>query len=217
MFETYAFPLFIIIVIIFLGGFAVGTQWNVSQGERMVKWFRDGFPLIGERSTKRWLGSSVVELKIQKAKDPFRTAETLVMLEPRDVPLLWAWTHSRGRRDLLMFRAQLRGVPAFELEAFDPNAWMADRIKRDVTQKNWARLELGSARLQVYSSGGAAAVIAKQLIELAERAGGKMVRLSIHRTVPNLEVHWVLPDSKASSSRDWFANLRQIAETILHA
>ena len=216
MSETWGFSLFVFATIIFLGGFAIGTQWNVRKGDRALKWFRDGMPLIGEKTTMRWLGSSVVELKIQKAKDPFRNAETLVVFEPRDVLLLWAFTHARGRRDLIIFRAQLSTAPGFELEVFDPNAWRTHEIERDVTRKNWTRLELPGASLHAYYAGDGAANIAKPLIDLAQRAGGKVVRLSVHRTVPNLEVHWLLPDLKSDSSRDWFSNLRRIGEA-LHA
>jgi hypothetical protein len=128
--------------------------------------------------------------------------------------LYWAYTHARGRRDLLVFRAQLRNAPSFELEALDPKAWMTNRIVRNVRQKNWARLELGSSRLCAYFNGNDATTAAKPLIDLAERAGGKMVRLSVRRTVPNLEVHCILPDLHNASSH-WFSNLRQIGEATM--
>lgn len=217
MLENWGFSIFVFAAIIFVGGFAIGTQWNVRKGDRALKWFRNGLPLIGERSTMRWLGSSVVELKIQKAKDPFRNAETLVVLEPRDVILLWAFFHSRGRRDLLIFRSQLRIAPAFELEAFVPHAWTTQKTERDVKRKDWTRLETSSSPLDAYYSGKGGEKIAKPIIDLAELAGGQLVRLSVHRSVPNLEVHWLLPDLKTDSSRDWFSNLRRIAETVQSA
>lgn len=217
MLENWGFSIFVFVAIIFLGGFAIGTQWNVRKGERALKWFRDGLPLIGERSTMRWLGSSVVELKIQKAKDPFRNAETLVVLEPRDVPLLWAFFHSRGRRDLLIFRAQLRTAPAFELEAFVPRAWTTQQTERDVKRKEWTPLETLSAPLAAYYSGNGAEKLANPIIDLARRAGGELVRLSVHRTVPNLEIHLALPNLQTNSSRDLFTNFRQIAEETMRA
>src|SRR2546429_6069460 len=41
----------------------------------------------GERTTLRWLGSSGVELKVQHALPPLKSAEVFVLLEPRDLPL----------------------------------------------------------------------------------------------------------------------------------
>src|SRR5512142_2639013 len=140
--DSWGFPLFIAAVLIFLGWFAWGTQWNVRKGDAILKWLRQGLPLVGERSTLRWLGSSVVELKIAKAKDPFRTAETLVLFEPRDVIFLWAWARLRGRRDTLMFRSQLSAAPSFELDAFDPKGWTTRGDERTARGKNWVKLEL---------------------------------------------------------------------------
>lgn len=213
--EGLGFSLFVLAIIVFLGGFTVGTQWNIRKGDIALKWFRQGLPVIGEKTTMRWHGSSVLELKMEKPKDPFRSAETLVVFEPRDVPILWAFFHARGRRDTLIFRAQLRSAPSFEIEAFDPRAWMTDRIERDVTKKNWTQLDSGSSSFHTYISGDAAQSAAKPLIDLARRGGGKLVRLSLHRSVPNLEVHWVLPDARSSPAHDWFMNLRQLGEETL--
>ncbi len=212
--ESWEFTFLLLLAIVILGWFALGTGLNVRKGNAALRWLQSGLPLLGERTTMRWLGSSVVELKIAKGKPPFRNAETLVVLEPRDVPLLWAFARAQGRRDLLIVRAQLESAPPFELEAFDPNGWTTHHTERDVQKKNWTRLELGAgAALRAYYSGDAGARAAKPLIDLAARAGG-LVRLSLHRTVPNLEIHLKLPDLAAQSSRELFQRIRQIGESM---
>src|SRR5512135_73786 len=115
--------IFIVGVLLVVGWFALGTHFNVRKGEDALRWLQKGLPLVGEKATLRWLGSSVVELKVNKAKDPFRTAEVLVAMEPRDVPFFWAWGHLRGRRDILIFRGQLKNAPRFDVEAHSPNSW----------------------------------------------------------------------------------------------
>src|SRR5574340_554342 len=100
--------IFIVGVLLVVGWFAVGTHFNVRKGEDALRWLQDGLPLVGEKTTLHWLGSSVVELKIQQAKAPFRQAEVLVVLEPRDVAPLWGLARLRGRRDLFIFRGSLR-------------------------------------------------------------------------------------------------------------
>src|SRR5512146_711731 len=115
--------LFILVVLVVVGWFAAGTQYNLRRGDRALRWLQDGLKLVGEKTSLRWLGSSVVELKIQNAHEPFRTAELLVVLEPRDVPFLWWFHHLRGRRDLLIFRAHLRAAPRFDFELFEPRNW----------------------------------------------------------------------------------------------
>lgn len=213
--DTWGFPLFIAAVLIFLGWFAWGTQWNVRKGDAVLKWLRQGLPLVGERSTLRWLGSSVMELKIAKANDPFRTAETLVVFEPRDVVFTWVWSRLRGRRDTLIFRSQLRATPSFEMEVFDPKGWTTHTSESALESKKWTRADLPADRsLVAYYSGAGGAAASKDLVDLAGRAGGKLVRLSVHRNLPNVEVHWLLPDPGARTAREFFLRLREMCESI---
>lgn len=209
--------LFLILGVGFFGWFVWGTQWNVRKGNASLKWLRQGLPLVGERTTMQWIGSSAIVLKIAKANAPFRSAETFVALEPRDVVFLWAFARVRGRRDLLIFRAQLQSTPKFELEVFDPRAWTAHHLEREVRKKHWSRVELPAAQaLLAYASGEADVSTAKRLMDSAVRAGGKLVRLSVHRSVPNLEIHWWLPDPAKYPARDLFLKVRQISEEVLH-
>ena len=216
--ETLQFPLFVLAILFFLGWFAAGIIWNVRKGDAVLKWLRQGLPLVGERSTLTWRGSSVVEMQIAKAKGSFRSAETLVVFEPRDVPFLWALARLRGRRDLLIFRSQLRSTPAFEIEAFDPQGWSTNSLQEIVQRKNWTRVDLPAIQpLVTYSASESTADRAKPLIDLAVRAGGKVVRLAVHRDMPNLEIHWILPQTTAFPAQALFSTIQKIGEDILNA
>jgi hypothetical protein len=212
MLENWGMLLFVLVALVFLGGFVLGTQWNVRKGNQILKWLRGGLTHIGDKSTLRWLGSSVIELKIAKAKSPFRAAETLIVFEPRDIVFLWVLARAQDRRDLLIFRAQLHEVPRFEIEVFNPKGWTTHNTERDVRRKDWTPLDLPADQpLRAYYSGNAGAS-AKPLIDLALRASDRLVRLSLHRDVPNLELHWRLPDPKTQSARDFFMDLRKLGE-----
>jgi hypothetical protein len=213
--EDALFPILLIVAIAVLGSFALGTTWNVRKGNQVMKWIRDGLPLIGERSTYRWLGSSVVELKIAKAKSPFRNSETLVVFEPRDILLFWGWARWRGRRDMLIFRAQLESAPGYEIEVFDPNAWTTHNTERDVAKKNWTKLDLAPhPALRAYYSSKADTSQISRIVNLANQLDGKLIRLSIHRDLPNLEIHWLLPDLKTARANQVFGQVKQIASTL---
>lgn len=216
IFQEWGAFIFAAAVILFFGWFAVGMQWNIRKGNAALRWLREGLPLIGEKTTMRWLGSSVVELKIAKAKDPFRTAETLVVMEPRDVSFLWAFYHARGRRDLLIFRAQMRSSPAFELEVIDPKAWTTQGIERNVLGKGWQTLSLDNqSSLNAFLSDETDPSTARTLVAQTMGMGAKLVRLSVHRTVPNLEIHWLLPDTNILPARDWFIHLNQVGKRVI--
>ncbi len=215
MFNDWESLFAAVVAVLFFGSFVLGMIWNTRKGNALVRWLRDGLPLVGERSTMHWIGTSVVEMRIAKAKPPFRSAETLVALEPRDIVFFWAYTRWRGRRDVLIFRAQLHTAPSFELHVFDPRAWTARELARRVRDKGWTRLEMGTRSLVGYAANADAAT-AQALLAQVERAGGTVVRLSVQRAVPNLHVHWLLPDPKQVSAHAWFSNLRQMGEQLTH-
>src|ERR671918_1353119 len=121
----------IVLLIAVMLWFALGTQRNVRRGNELLRWLQDGLPLLGKRTTMRWLGSSAIVLKIAEAAAPFREAEVVVVLEPRDVAMLWAWSRRRGPRDFVIPRGWVRAAPRLEVEDGDPRGWHGgDRPRR---------------------------------------------------------------------------------------
>ena len=194
--------------------FAAGTIWNVRLGRELMRWMQGGLPALGERTTVRWLGSTVVEMGIRDGKAPFAGVTLVVFLEPRDLPWLWALGRSRGRRDTLIVRGVLRRVPALELEALDPVSWSArDALSR--VPREWpVRRPAAPGRPVVHHADAAALAQADALLAMAERAGLVVRRLSVRRAEPNFQLHVPLPDRR-QPARDFFEAVRTLAERAL--
>ena len=143
--------IFVVVVIAIVGWFALGTHLNVRKGYRFLEWLQSGLPLVGEKTTLRWLGSSVVHLEIENAREPFRRVEVLVVLEPRDVPPLWLLSRLRGRRDLLIVRTELRSVPKLQIEILDRQAWSTRTVDKEVRQQQWQLVPFENPGFQVYA------------------------------------------------------------------
>jgi hypothetical protein len=206
--------LFVLVVLLVVGWFAAGTQYNIRRGDRALRWLQGGLKLIGEKTSLRWLGSSVVELKIPNAAEPFRSAEVLLALEPRDVPFLWWLHHLRGRRDLLIFRGQLRTAPDFDFELFDPHGWTTRGRAAQLASSGLKPLEPGAATpLVAY---GSASANASRLASLAP-AAASLVRLAVHQGQPHLELHWTLAGAEQTPARELFEQLRDIPGRITAA
>jgi len=205
--------LFILVVIIFVGWFALGTQLNIRKGNKVLRWLQAGLTLVGEKTTLRWLGSSAVELKVQKAQEPLQQVEIFVVLEPRDLPFLWWFFRARGRRDLLIVRSQLRSTPRFELEVLDTDAWSTRGIKHEVQGKQWTPVATGrQSSLVAYTRGGIEA--ASALLSLIPLSELSLVRLAVHRTAPNLEVQWRLGDFERVPARRVFETVHRIVAEL---
>lgn len=215
MTDSFGFSIFVIAVVLVLGAFAVGTQWNLRKGNEFLRWLREGLTVFGERTTFRWLGSSVIELKMQKAKAPFRQMDVLVALEPRDIPPVWLFFRLRGRRDLLILRGQLRETPGYDLEVVAPGAWTVRGIAAEAERKGWKALEAPAAStLRAFASEAHPEPAPGELIRLATVPGMELIRLAVHRSVPNLEIQWVLSKVPPNPARQALQAVQQIGERI---
>jgi hypothetical protein len=213
MSNSLSLSLFVLMIVFVVGWFAAGTQFNIHRGHKVLGWLQQGLHLLGERTSLRWLGSAVVELRIAKAKEPFREAEIVLAFEPRDVPLLWWYYRIRGRCDLLIVRAQLCTQPGSEFEVFDPNSWTARELERHLQFRNWTRTQLAPASpLVAYAAGPTPP--AAELLALAEQLGPALLRFALHRTNPHLEVHWSLAGVQQMSSSTALEQLRGVPRRI---
>jgi hypothetical protein len=208
---SLSLAIFILLVILVVGGFALGTHRNVSRGHDAMRWVQQGLPLMGEKTTLRWLGSSVLQLKIPNAKRPFREAEVLFVLEPRDVAPLWWLARARGRRDLFIFRSRMHTLPELEFEAFEPKAWSAHGREAQLLRERWKPVQV---REPLLAYAPETSPHGSQLLQLAVLSGCPLLRLSIQRSDPNFEVHWPLAELQTLSARTVFETLRKIGQAI---
>jgi hypothetical protein len=189
--------------------FAAGTILNVRKGRELMRWMQGGLPVIGERTTVRWLGSTAVELVMDQGKAQFSRAAVVIFLEPRDLPW-WPLSRLRGRRDTLIVRGTLRRAPTVEFEAFDPASW-SGREALSRVPRHWPQR---GGSIVVHYENAAALANADALMALAERGGMKVGRLSVRRTEPHFQLHVLLPDS-SQPARDFFEAVQALAERAL--
>jgi hypothetical protein len=194
--------------------FAAGTIWNVRRGREFLRWMQGGLPLLGGRTTVRWLGSTAVEMVIRDAAAPFAGVTLIIFLEPRDMPWMWALGRMRGRRDTLIVRGVSRRLPVIEVEALDPMSWSGrDALPR--VPPDWpVRQAAPPGALVVHHANAAALERADALLAQAGHAGLAVKRLSVRRTEPHLQLHVLLPDRR-QPARDFFEAVRAVAERAL--
>jgi hypothetical protein len=207
----------IVLLAIVMLWFALGTGQNVRRGNGVLEWLQDGLPLVGARTTLRWLGSSVAQLNIAEARTPFRTAELLVVLEPRDLGALWALARSRGRRDFLVLRFSLARPPAARADAVDPRAWTAGHVAPPDADaggppprtERWT--DSGGATIEAVGHPRADLGVLRDAWAGLTNAGVRPWRVSIRPTDPHLEVHVLVPDLAQTSSRRVLEAIRDLA------
>jgi hypothetical protein len=211
--TQFASSLAIALLVLVMLWFAFGTQRNVRRGNALLRWLQTGLPLLGRRTTLRWLGSSAVILGISEPQEPFREAEVLVVLEPRDLPWLWLFSRSRGRRDFIIVRGSLKRAPRFELEAGDRRGWTGEDHMDRLEGDEWHRLQWGGPDLRAAHSGGDAGELKPQWDRISAASGG-IWRLSVQQTVPHLEIHVLPPDTSQVSSDRLLRPIMELAQLV---
>jgi hypothetical protein len=185
--EAFVPSIAIGLVLLIMLWFALGTQRNIRKGNDLLTWLQGGLPIIGRKTTMRWLGSSVLELGIREANDPFRDVTVMMVLEPRDVSVLWAWARWRGRRDFMIVRANLRRAPRFSLDVGNSVGWTG-RLDEATVDDGLRQISWPGATMAFAAQGaddGAARVAWNQLLHVSDGVW----RLTVQPVVPHLEIH----------------------------
>ena len=212
-------PQYILIaaVVILMGWFAIGVIYNLRRGEALLKWMQNGLPVIGQKTTFRWLGTSVAELVIAHAKKPFRRLETLLVLKPRDVFWMTILAYFQGRGDIVIFRGQLTTAPLTDLELVDPKSWSGREVLKQFAERKWETRDYRG--LVLMAPAGLLDLAAKTLDRLAapmHKFSDYYVRLSLRREAArtHLELHVPFPAFQSMDARGYFDALRQLAQVI---
>lgn len=204
--------LLIIGALILVGWFALGILFNLRRGERLLKWMQAGLSRVGQRTTFRWLGTTVAELGIAQARRPFRQLDILLVLAPRDVFWMMLLAALQGRRDTLIFRGALSTPPFIDLELADPGTWTGREALKRLAQRNWERQSY--AGLELMAPRGYLQLAATTLDSLAgsmQKLSPRFIRLSLRKATPNLEIHVPFPNPETIDADAYIGALCDLA------
>jgi hypothetical protein len=204
-----------ILVVIFMGWFAIGMIYNLRRGDALLKWMQNGLPDIGQKTTFRWLGTSVAELVIAHAKKPFRRLETLLFFKPRDVFWMTIAAYFQGREDIVIFRAHLNTAPVTDLELLDLKTWSGRDVQKRIRERKWESTTYQG--LELMAPVGLLDLATQTLDRLAlpmQKFSSRYARFSLHRNAPNLELHVPFPGHRIVDAKQYFGDLRELARAV---
>lgn len=216
MFDSPLLTLALIVLLLLLCWYFFGMQYNIRRARRALKWLEQGLPVIGEKATLNWTGISVAQIQISKAKDPFRSGEVLIQMQPRELPFWWFWQRHHVQ-DMLIFRAQLQAAPRFDLVSHSPHVLADEQLKRSGTGQ-WVPVQGGLANaMNADIRGSISPYAVNRLIVQTTLEGMTLTRLIVHRSAPNLEVHYLLPQFQQVAAQRLFTSLHQLGEEVMQA
>ncbi len=217
MFELFESPVVTVLLFALLAllvWYFFGMQFNIRRGRRALRWLEQGLPIVGEKAALNWTGVSHVEVLVPKAKEPFRSADVVIDLVPRETPFWFFWKKSVSRRDSIIVRAQLRAAPRFDLVSHSPHVRADEQLKRSGAGQ-WTAVQGGLANAMVADiRGNISPYAVNRLIVQTTLEGMTLTRLIVHRSAPNLEVHYLLPQFEQVSPQRVFIAIHQLGEEI---
>jgi len=192
-----------------------GYLYNRHRGQRLFRWLETGLNVLGGEREGGWIGSpaSGARINIIHAAPPFRRLEITLLLENREIPLLWLLDHLRGRQDRIIIRATLRSPRRGEVE-MAPAKHSALRLRKGKAARHqkqqeqpWTRQE-GPHGLAVAYQGPGAQRQVTALEPWLETYGAHLRRFVWRKTDPHVQLQLKVAGLLATSSKTFLADLQ---------
>jgi hypothetical protein len=193
--------------------FVIGWQMNRRHGRRLLEWIIRGLRASGGQITASRLGLSGFQVNVHDAQAPFKSIETTVLLEPREVLLLWMLNYLRGGADYFVLNGTLRASPRSEVEVTTKGRRFAKPLLKELNEKTWTRQETDSG-LIIASRGKQGQKLAEAISPLVEDLRPRLLRLSLSKKAPHLLVNLSLADLDEESALLLLSSVRDLAQTV---
>lgn len=185
-----------------------GYLYNRHRGQRLFRWLETGLDVLGGEREGGWIGSpaSGARVNVLHAAAPFRRLEITLLLENREVPLLWLLDYLRGRRDRLIIRATLRSPRRGEVEVKTETSF-GIRVRKRRREQPWTWQEGPHGLAVAYQGSGAQRQVAG-LEPWLEIYGTHLRRFIWRKTDPHIQLQVKMAGLLATSSEMFLADLQ---------
>ncbi len=203
----------IALCILLTAWYVVGWRLNRIRGQRLLEWIVRGLRTSGDQTTVSKLGMSGFQVNVRKTGAPFKTIEATIVLQPREILLLWILNLLRGRTDYLILKGTLRSAPRGEVEVVEKKGSQAQRVTKGLEDSDWTRRDATSGLVMAFRGRGGEQH-AKAISPLLKDLGPRLVRLSLGRKAPHLLANLSLAGLDQESALLLLSSLRELAQAI---
>ena len=214
MVSNYITPTLITLCILLVAWYFLGAWFNRRRGIHLARSLHDRLNALGaEELTGRWVTASIFQFSARRATSPIGKLVAIIVLESRELALIWLVNLLRGRRDLLVLRMDLRSTPraGLELEAHPKQTKPEREVRRRIAESGWEQATVGD--YVIYHQHGAAH-LKETLAPFLEEWQPYLRRLSISASSPHLLLSFS-PAPPVLETEARFTDVQKLAEAIL--
>jgi hypothetical protein len=193
--------------------YIVGWQMNRRHGRRLLEWILQGLRVFGGQITVSRLGTSGFQVNVRKAQTPFKRIEATILLQPREILLVWIFNLLQGRADYLVFKSTLRASPRGEVEVVEKRGRLARRVLKGLHERAWTRQETAGG-LVIACRGKQGQQQADAISHLVEDLSPRLLRLSLSKKAPHLLVSLSLAGLDEQSALLLLSSLQDLVQTV---
>jgi len=193
--------------------YVVGWQVNRRRGERLLAWVLQSLRALGDQTTVSRLGTSGFQVNVGKAQAPFKKVEAAILLQPREILLLWMLDLLRGRTDHLVLKGTLRASPRGEVEVIKKRGRLAGRVLEGLGEEAWTHQET-TGGLLIACRGEKGQQQAEAISHLVEDLSPRLLRLSLSKKEPHLLVNLSLAGIDEQSALLLLSSLQDLAQAV---
>jgi hypothetical protein len=193
--------------------YIIGRQVNRRRGERLLEWVLEGLRALGDQITVSRLGTSGFQVNVEKARAPFKRIETTILLEPREIFLLWMFNRLREGGDYLVLKGTLRAAPRGEVEVVKKRDRLARQVLEGLDEEAWTRQEI-TGDLVTACRGEKGQRQVEAISHLVEGLSPRLLRLSLSKQSPHLLLNLSLAGIDERSALLLLSSLQDLAQAV---
>jgi len=186
-----------------------GRQMNRRRGLQALRWLREGIRTYEGQASVNWVGASAFRVDVQGALGPFKRVGIMVLLEAREVLLLWVINRLRGQRDIVVLKGDLRLKPKSDLEV-TRRGWRAGRAMKALEKEGWTIDSLNG----IFIARKRDTEIASRLTSTLSEEVPRLVKLSLRKRSPHLVANFHLSEMEGVTAESLFHFVEKVMEVV---
>ncbi len=186
---------------------------TVQHAGEILAWLHEGLKTLGQVSAGEKLPgmASGGRLEVKQAEPPFRRAEAVYLLAPRENLLFWLFHRLQGKGDELVLWITFQSKPEQELEvARRGDRQLQSRLKD--TDKQPLTVSDGPNELQIAGEGKKAGALDQKVRLFLERYGATVLYLALRGNKPHLFLRADLRIIRSGPAAECLSALSELAK-----